>query len=410
MPHISPFAPIDAPKILPVLGVRLNGIACNLKPSGRPDLMLAELPEGTTVAGVFTRSLTTAAPVDWCKSILPKGSARALVVHAGNANAFTGRRGMALVEKSTEAIALRIGCAADNVSIAGTGIIAEPIREEQILGSIPKLVEGLRDDGWELASHSIMTTDTYPKSASRVAEISDQSVTISGIAKGAGMIAPDMATMLCFIFTDAKLDGVILQEILNRVNLKTFSNVSIDGDTSTNDTLLLFATGRIAPKASITSSADPLLHDFEKKLTEVVMDLALQVVRDGEGISKFITVSCHGARTESDAHAIARSIAESPLVKSAMGGGSPNWGRIVMAVGKAGRPISKERLKVWLGPHLMASEGDPNDDVDRVAVQAYMNQPEVSIAVDVGMGEKSATIWTCDLTAAYVEINAAYKT
>jgi glutamate N-acetyltransferase/amino-acid N-acetyltransferase len=372
--------------------------------------MLVELPEGTTVAGVFTRSLTTAAPVDWCKSILPSRNARALIVHAGNANAFTGRRGMTLVEQSTKAVADRLGCTADKVFIAGTGVIAEPIPEEQILDNIPQLADGLRDDAWNLASDCIMTTDTYPKGASRVAQMGGQSVTISGIAKGAGMIAPDMATMLCFVFTDAKLDGVILQEILNRVNVKTFSNVSIDGDTSTNDTLLVFATGQVAPDAPISSSTDPALRDFEEALTEVVMDLALQVVKDGEGISKFITVTCHGARTETDAHTIARSIAESPLVKTAMGGCSPNWGRIIMAVGKAGCPISKERLKVWLGPHLMASEGDPNEAVDRAAVQAYMNQTEIGITVDVGMGEKSATIWTCDLTAAYVEINAAYKT
>lgn len=410
MPHTSRFAPLTPSEILPIAGVRLNGVACNLKPSGRPDLMLAEMSEGTTVAGVFTRSLTTAAPVDWCKSILPLRNARALIVHAGNANAFTGRRGMALVKKSTEAVASKLGCNADNVFIAGTGIIAEQIPEELILGNISQLADGLRDDTWELASQCIMTTDTYSKRASRIARIGNQVVTISGMAKGAGMIAPDMATMLCFLFTDAKIDGVVLQEVLNRVNIKTFSNVSIDGDTSTNDTMLMFATGRVVPNTPITSSTDPLLRDFEEKLTEAVMDLALQVVKDGEGITKFITVSCHGARTEADAHAIARSIAESPLVKTAMGGSSPNWGRIVMAVGKAGCPISKDRLNVWLGPHLMASEGDPNDNVDRVAVQAYMNEPEISITVDVGMGEKSATIWTCDLTSSYVEINAAYKT
>lgn len=406
----SPFAPKNPGQILAVAGVEVNSIACKLKASGNTDLMLAILPEGTTAAGVFTQSLTSAAPVDYCKEILSQHDARALIVHAGNANAFTGRRGVALVQKTAAAVAAITGCHPRQVYIAGTGIIGELIPDERILDNIPRLHAGLRQDGLDLAARSIMTTDTFPKGSSRRANFGGKLVTISGIAKGAGMIAPDMATMLCFVFTDAKIEGDILQDILNRVNMKTFSNISIDGDTSTNDTLLLFATGVVVPERLIVSSTDPLLADFEEKLTEVLLDLALQVVRDGEGITKFITVTVKGARTDSDAHSIARSVAESPLVKTAIAGCNPNWGRIVMAVGKAGRPIKKERLKVWIGEHLLTVDGDSNDQLDLSIVEEYMQSAEISVDVDVGVGDKQATIWTCDLTSAYIEINSAYKT
>ena len=371
--------------------------------------MLVELAEGTTVAGVFTRSLTSAAPVDWCRSILKEHSARALLVHAGNANAFTGKRGRSLVNDAVKEVAAVIECRPELVYVAATGIIGEPVPEQKVLKNIRMVHEGLKVDNWELAATSIMTTDTYPKFASAIASINSEPVTISGFAKGAGMIAPDMGTMLCFIFTDACIRGEDLQGVLNRANLRTFSNISIDGDTSTNDTLLLFATGK-AISSEAGASEDFDLGDFEEKLTGVLMDLALQVVKDGEGIEKFLSVTVKGARTESDAHCIARSIAEAPLVKSAMGGSSPNWGRIVMAVGKAGPFIDKNRLCVWLGSHQVAREGDPNDDVDLNALLEYMLGPEIDITVDVGVGSKSATMWTSDLTVAYVEINASYKT
>ncbi len=405
----SIFASEKSANILPVKGVKLSVISCNLKSNSKPDLMLAKMSEGTTVAGVFTKSVTTAAPVEWCKKILHKSDARALIVHSGNANACTGKNGTDLVDKITRSVATALNCNDNQVYIAGTGIIGQMIPACQIINKIDKLFYNLEDDSFTLASDCIMTTDTYSKGISKVAKFGKQNATISGIAKGSGMIAPDMATMLCFIFTDAKINGDIMQKLLNRANSRTFSNINVDSDTSTNDTILFFATGKIDLRQPIIYENDPQLKDFEKKLTEVMLHLALQIVKDGEGISKFITVNCLGAKDEEDARAIARSIAESPLVKIAMAGNSPNWGRIVMAIGKAKRTINKTQLKIQFGPHVMAINGGPVCDIDINAVKKYLTRKKIHITVDVGVGHKRSTIWTCDLTHEYININSDYK-
>ncbi|NQY51858.1 MAG: bifunctional glutamate N-acetyltransferase/amino-acid acetyltransferase ArgJ [Piscirickettsiaceae bacterium] len=405
----SIFAPQKSANILPVNGVQLSVISCNLKSDSKPDLMLVNMSEGTAVAGLFTQSATTAAPVDWCKKILNQSDARALIVHAGNANACTGKNGTELVKETTKFVATLLDCHKNQVYMAGTGIIGQIIPAYQIINKIDELFNNLTDDAFELASNCIMTTDTYSKGISKIAKFGEQNVIISGIAKGSGMIAPDMATMLCFIFTDAKINSEIIQKLLNRANVKTFANINVDSDTSTNDTILLFATGKIDLEQPITSENDLQLEDFEKKLTEVMLYLALQIVKDGEGISKFITVNCSGAKDENDARAIALSIAESPLVKTAMAGNSPNWGRIIMAIGKAKRDINKKKLKVQFGPYVMAINGGPVPTVDMDAVKKYLTCKEIYIFVDVGIGQRSSTVWTCDLTHAYIDINADYK-
>lgn len=402
----SPFAPSVRPTLKPVEGVRYASGKCALKASGSADLLLVELAEGTSVAGVFTQSLTAAAPVDWCKMQLPNGKARALLVHAGNANAFTGTMGEHVVTESTRAVASALEVKPEEIFTAATGIIGEPFQPGRIIEEIPGLARALDPDGAETASETIMTTDTYPKAVSRTIKTSSGTVTLTGFAKGAGMIAPDMATMLCFVFTDARIDARSLQKCLNIANLKTFSRISIDGDTSTNDTMLLFATGMAQRKVL----EGPDLQAFQEGLEEVLKNLSQQVVRDGEGISKFITVRVGGARSDSDALKIAKTIAESPLVKTAMAGCSPNWGRIVMAVGKAGRPVNKKAISVSMGPHLLAVGGNPVLEADIDNLMSYMSLPEIEIGVDVGMGNREAVVYTCDLTAAYVDINASYKT
>ncbi len=406
MNNISPFAPAVEYQPLPVNGVRYATLSCGFKESGGDDLLLVALHEGTTVAGVFTRSSTAAAPVDACRKNLPLGEARALIVHSGNANAFTGKMGESVVQETSVAVADIFNCSPQMIYSAATGIIGRPFSPKKIVSRLVELSEKLNVNSGALAARTIMTTDTFPKSTSRKITTSQGDITITGLAKGAGMIAPDMATLLSFIFTDAKINPVDLQHCLNIANQKSYSKISVDGDTSTNDTLLLFATGQ--------STAEPLsradLSIFQEALTDILKELALLIVKDGEGISKFITVNVNGARTDAEALSAARSIAGSPLVKTAIAGGHPNWGRIVMAVGKSGATVNKYNMSVSLGGIPVAKSGDPVIHNRDVELDAHMSGSEILIDVDLAVGEAFDTVYTCDLTYGYVEINAFYKT
>jgi len=408
---ISPFAPKHVPHLPVIDGVRLAAGAAGIRYPGRTDLLIALFDPGTTVAGVLTRSKTASAPVDWCRAHLAHGMARALVVNSGNANAFTGKRGREAVELTAQAAAELADCLAPDVYIASTGVIGEPLDAGKITARLAALARDAKPDGFAEAARAIMTTDTYPKLATRNAEIDGIEVTINGIAKGSGMIAPDMATMLAFLFTDAAIEAHALRASLDPAVDETLNAITIDGDTSTSDTLLIFATGRSADRGAprIADANDARLAGFRFALHEVMHDLALQIVKDGEGLTKFVTVKVTGAETRKAARAIARSIANSPLVKTAIAGEDPNWGRIVAAVGKAGEAADRDRLAIWLGDILVAKDGAVASDYREPRAAAYMKGPEIAITVDVGVGKEAATIWTCDLTHDYIAINADYR-
>jgi glutamate N-acetyltransferase/amino-acid N-acetyltransferase len=373
--------------------------------------LLALFDPGTTVAGVLTRSKTASAPVEWCRARLEHGMARALVVNSGNANAFTGKRGRDAVKLTAEAAAAAADCLEADVYIASTGVIGEPLDPSKFTSLLAGLAANAGPEGIGQAARAIMTTDTYPKLAMRQAEIEGVPVTINGIAKGAGMIAPDMATMLAFLFTDAAIEPGPLHEILSPAVDATFNAITIDGDTSTSDTLLLFATGTAASRGAphIGLPHDPRLASFRAGLTEVLLDLAHQVVKDGEGATKFVTVRVTGAESARAARRIAFAIANSPLVKTAIAGGDPNWGRIVMAVGKAGEAADRDRLAISFGDIQVAKEGEVAPTYSEALGAAYMKREEIAITVDVGVGDASSTAWTCDLTADYIAINADYR-
>ena len=406
---ISPLAPAAQKPLPPIAGVRLATAAAGIKYSRRTDVMVAELAPGTQVAGVFTRSKAPSAPVEWCRAKLARGTARGLVVNSGNANAFTGQAGKSTTREVAQAAAAALGCHPSQVFLASTGVIGEPLPAEKITKVLPQLCDGAVTERWEAAAGAIMTTDTYAKLATATARIAGAKVTINGIAKGSGMIAPDMATMLGFVFTDATIPAVVLQELLSDSVAKSFNCITVDSDTSTSDTLLLFATGQGRPHPRITRASDPGLADFRRKLDAVLLDLALKVVRDGEGAQKLIEIDVNGAKNDASAHRIAISIANSPLVKTAIAGGDANWGRIVMAVGKAGEPADRDRLKIAFGGHVVAEAGARARRYDEAKASAAVAQRSVKIAVDIGLGRGHARVWTCDLTEGYIHINGAYR-
>ena len=408
MSTLSPLAPESFPHMPAVPGVRLAAGACDARYKGRDNLTLAELEPGTTVAGVLTRSLCVSAPVDWCRKNLGSGTARALVVNAGNANAFTGRAGDEAVERAVRTVADLFSCRPSTVFAASTGVIGEALPAERIPAALPALHQKLDAGAWAAAANAIMTTDTFPKGATRTASIGGTQVTINGIAKGSGMIAPDMATMLAFVFTDAAVPAPILQELLQQTADRSFNCITVDGDTSTSDTLLVFATGKAANRVP-ESTRDPVLDGFHHALEEVLVDLAQQVVRDGEGASKFITVTVGGAESDAAARRIALTIANSPLVKTAIAGEDANWGRIVMAVGRAGEKADRDKLAIVIGGIPVAADGFAVPDFDETPVAAHMKEQNIHIAVDVGIGNGGATVWTCDLTHGYIDINADYR-
>jgi glutamate N-acetyltransferase/amino-acid N-acetyltransferase len=389
--------------------VRLAAGAANVKYKGRNDVVLAVFSPGTQVAGVFTRSKTASAPVDWCRENLAGGSARMLVANSGNANAFTGLAGMESVRTIAESAAGMVGCRAQEVFIASTGVIGEPLPYQKIIGVLPQLADAGAAGAWRVAAEAIMTTDTFPKLASASAFIDGHRVTINGIAKGSGMIAPDMATLLAFLFTDAAIPGSVLQPLLAEAAANSFNCTTVDGDTSTSDTLLMFATGKGAPHPAVTRAADKRLDQFKDRLNAVCLDLALQVVKDGEGASKLIQIDVAGAHSNDAARRIALSIANSPLVKTAISGGDANWGRVVMAVGKSGEAADRDRLSIAFGNQVVAENGARAAGYDEKRATAAVARREVTISVDVGVGKGKARVWTCDLSEGYIRINGSYR-
>jgi glutamate N-acetyltransferase/amino-acid N-acetyltransferase len=409
---ISPLA-VPMPALPPLAGVRLGAAAAGIRYQGRTDLVMMEVASGTTVAGVFTSNKCPGAPVEWCRGALKGGRARAVVVNAGNANVFTGRAGRETCAATAEAAAKLVSATPRQVFVASTGVIGEVLPHERVTAALPALYADLREDGWEAAARGIMTTDTFPKAATRVARIGDAQVRINGIVKGSGMIAPDMATMLCFVFTDAKIPADALQTMLRRGVDASFNCTTVDSDTSTSDTVLLFATGQARhdriPPADATAARNRLLADFGRKLNDLLLDLALQVVRDGEGAQKLVRIDVTGATTARSAKRIAMAVANSPLVKTAIAGEDANWGRIVMAVGKAGEPAERDKLAIAVGGVWMARNGSVVPGYDESPVVAHMKGREISISIDVGLGRGQATVWTCDLTHGYIDINGSYR-
>ena len=406
---VSPLAPKGFPTLPQIRGIEFAAVEAGVRYQNRKDVMLVRLAPGTAMAGVFTRSTTRSACVRDCQAKItarvPKGAGAAIVVNSGNSNAFTGAKGDASVAAITGGVAQALGLPAIRVFSSSTGVIGEPLPHDRILAAIPALQAGLRQDAIAMAAEAIMTTDTFPKGASATIAGEGGPIHISGIAKGSGMIAPDMATMLVYIFTDAKISATALQKILSRNTDATFNSITVDSDTSTSDTLLLAATGQ--------SDAAPLkgatLKAFEVALTGVMLNLAHQVIRDGEGATKFVEVNVTGAATDTDAHKVALAIANSPLVKTAVAGQDPNWGRIVAAIGKSGAAAERDRLTIKFGDIVVARKGWRNPKYREEDGATYMQQPELVISVDMGLGRGKRKVWTCDLTNRYVEINADYR-
>ncbi len=408
---VSPLAPKRQPKVPPIPGVRFATAEAGIRYKGRQDVWFALLDEGTQVAGVFTRSKCPSAPVDWCRENLSQGSARAVVVNSGNANAFTGLKGRDAVKLTAEIAAKAAGCKPQEVFIASTGVIGEPLDATKFKGVLDECAKRAADGPWIDAARAIMTTDTFPKALTRKAKIDGKEVVIAGIAKGAGMIAPDMATMLSFVFTDAPIAAPVLQSLLSKGVKGSFNAVTVDSDTSTSDTLMLFATGKAAARGvpAITEINDSRLSGFKRALNAILLELAHLVCKDGEGARKFVEVRVTGAASARSAKRVALSIANSPLVKTAIAGEDANWGRVVMAVGKAGEPADRDRLDIGFGDIVVAKQGARAPSYDEVAVSDYMKGDSIVITADLGLGRGKATVWTCDLTKAYVEINGDYR-
>jgi len=412
-PKRSPLAPARFPDLPDMPSVRLLTAETQMKYKGRPDLLIVEMPSGTQAAGVFTQSTTASAPIEWCRSIIDSeqggDNVRALVVNAGNSNTFTGRSGRDEVKATVAAAARSIGCRQKNVLVGSTGVIGEKLPENLIADFIAKRYLVNSRNNWLDAARAIMTTDTYPKAASATATIDGSTVSIVGIAKGSGMIAPDLATMFAFIFTDAEIPAPVLQTQLSINVRRTFNAITVDGDTSTSDMVLLFATGQTADYAPINRVGDRRLGDFRSKLEGVMLDLAHQIVRDGEGATKFITINVTGAASAKAARAIGLAIGNSPLVKTAIAGEDANWGRVVMAIGKSGQAADRDKLSIRFGGIQVAENGEAAAGYDETRVSEHLRGRDIVIDVDVGVGNAEATIWTCDLTHGYITINADYR-
>ena len=406
---VSPLAPAELQRLPVIAGVTLAAAVTGIRYKGRPDVLLALMDAGTTAAGCLTTSKSSSAPVDWCKAALKKGEARALLVNAGNANAFTGKKGVATVKAVAAAAAKAFKAKPHTIYQASTGVIGEPLDPSFIVNAIPTLAQAAKGNGWDEAARAIMTTDTFPKAATRTVKLDGKSVIINGIAKGSGMIAPDMATMLSFIFTDAAIPAKVLQVLLAASVNTTFNCVTVDGDTSTSDTVLLFATGAAGVVKGLKSASDPRLKALAKALHEVCRDLALQVARDGEGAEKLIDITITGAENDKAAHRIAMSIANSPLVKTAIAGEDANWGRIVMAIGKAGEKAIRDKIKIRIGGVQVAAKGMRDANYKETDIMPHMKGRDIKIEADVGVGKGRAQVWTCDLTHGYIDINGSYR-
>lgn len=394
-----------------IRGLRMATAAAGIKYKNRTDVLLMAFDGPASVAGVFTRSKCPSAPVDFCRSNLTGGVARGVVVNSGNANAFTGVKGKIATGLTAKAAAAALGCQEGEIFLASTGVIGEPLDASKFAGVLDDMNRQATGSFWLEAAKAIMTTDTYPKVATRTTEIGGVTITINGIAKGAGMIAPDMATMLSFVVTDADIAPAALQVLLASGVETSFNAITVDSDTSTSDTLLVFATGAAAAdgQGRIETADDPRLSAFRTALHDLLKDLALQVVRDGEGARKMVEITVTGAENDIAAKRIALSIANSPLVKTAIAGEDANWGRVVMAVGKSGEMADRDRLAIWFGGIRVAVDGERDPDYSEEATSAAMKQQDITVKVDIGLGSGKATVWTCDLTKEYVEINGDYR-
>ena len=401
-PLASPFPALPA-----IAGVSPRVARAGYKAWDRCDMTFVELAEGTSVAGVFTRNVCCSAEVDFGREAVAQGKARALVVNAGNSNAFTGQRGREAVEQILERVADRLDCTMNEVFVSSTGVIGVPLPADKAMAGLDAAFAA-EPCGWEDVARTIGTTDTFAKGAMATAVVDGRTVTLVGVIKGSGMIAPDMATMLGYIFTDAAIAPGYLQELLSAANQRTFSCITVDSDTSTSDTVLAFATGK-AGNQRINCSGCPGADAFAAALEDVCRQLAHLVVRDGEGAQKFIAVTVTGAATDESARRVGLAIANSPLVKTAIAGEDANWGRVVMAVGKAGEPADRDRLSIGFGGTWCAREGQPLPDYDEAPVAAHLKGQDISIEVDLGLGDGRATVWTCDLTHGYISINADYR-
>jgi glutamate N-acetyltransferase/amino-acid N-acetyltransferase len=408
---VSPLAPKHFPDMPAIAGIRLATAQAGIRYKNRTDVLLALMDPGTAAAGVFTRSKCPSAPVEWCRAKLKGGKARALVVNSGNANAFTGKTGRASTALTAKIAAKAVGCSESEIFLASTGVIGEPLDATKFDGVLARLAESAAPTDWLGAAKAIMTTDTFPKVATETVKLGKAKVTINGMAKGAGMIAPDMATMLSFIFTDAPIAPAALQALLKRGVEHTFNAVTIDGDTSTSDTLLAFATGAAAEHGApkINRASDPRLKAFTKAFDQVLANLAEQVARDGEGARKLVEITVEGAKTQASARKIAMSIANSPLVKTAIAGEDANWGRVVMAVGKAGEPADRDKLSISFNGIRVAKSGARDPSYDEAQVSEAMKASEIAIKVSLGLGKGRDRVLTCDLTKEYVAINGDYR-
>ena len=405
----SPFAPKSYPSMPEIKGVTCATTNAGIRYKTRHDALLMRFSKDAQVAGVYTRSQTSAAPVQWCRNACLDGHIDALYVNSGNANAFTGQRGLDDASALCSAIAQHYNTSPSHIMMSSTGVIGEFLPVENMLSAMPVLYDTQTTDSWDKAAHAIMTTDTFPKMATRTTKIDGVTVTINGIAKGSGMIAPNMATMLSYIVTDATLPTPILQSLLSRNTQKTFNCITVDGDTSTNDTVLLIATGE-AQHIDIHTAADNRLDAFKEALHDIMQELATLIVKDGEGTTKFVTIYVTGAEDNEAARHIGLEVGNSPLVKTAFAAEDPNWGRIVMAVGKSEKWINQDALRIAIGNVVITDGGGcvRSDYVEDEAC-AIMQQPEFSVHIDVGVGQGSATIWTTDLTETYIKINADYR-
>ncbi|MGV8939095.1 MAG: bifunctional glutamate N-acetyltransferase/amino-acid acetyltransferase ArgJ [Allorhizobium sp.] len=408
---VSPLAPKTFATMPEIRGLRMATASAGIKYKNRTDVLLMAFDQPAAVAGVFTRSKCPSAPVDFCRANLSNGVARGVVVNSGNANAFTGKKGRESTALTAKSAAEALSCSEGEIFLASTGVIGEPLDATKFSGVLGQMVKTATGDTWLDAARAIMTTDTYPKVATRTAEIGGVTVTINGIAKGAGMIAPDMATMLSFLATDADIAAPALQALLSEGVEPSFNAITVDSDTSTSDTLLLFATGAAAAdgQGHVDSADDLRLDGFRAALNDLLKDLALQVVRDGEGARKMVEITVTGAESDTAAKKIGLSIANSPLVKTAIAGEDANWGRIVMAVGKSGEMADRDRLAIWFGDVRVAVNGERDPDYSEAAATAVMKQQDIAVKVDIGLGEGRFTVWTCDLTHEYITINGDYR-
>ncbi|HWV21195.1 MAG TPA: bifunctional glutamate N-acetyltransferase/amino-acid acetyltransferase ArgJ [Devosia sp.] len=405
---VSPLAPKSYPDLPAIDGVRYATAEAGIKYKNRTDVLLMAFDEGTTAAGVLTRSKCSSAAVDWCRANLPGGRARGLVVNSGNANAFTGSKGKDSVQLTADYAAKALGCATSEIFLASTGVIGEPLPASKFAGVLDEAATRLAPTPWIEPAKAIMTTDTFPKLSGALLDIDGVEVKINGIAKGSGMIAPDMATMLSFVVTDMPIAADVLQALLSKHVQKSFNSITVDSDTSTSDTLLAFATGK-AKLDPITTLEDPRAEIFGEALFDVLFELAILTVRDGEGATKQVAVNVEGATSDASAFRIAKAIADSPLVKTAIAGEDANWGRVVMAVGKAGEPADRDRLAIRFGDLLVAENGERATGYDEAATSAYMKGEELEVTVSLGLGDGSATVYTCDLTHGYITINGDYR-